>query len=93
METTSVKDILVPALDELDKRVRKIERLALETLRKTAGATLLSALKQDAKDRREALIEKKGEGQPEELPSPFDFPWTDLAKAVCGVTTEEWTRL
>jgi hypothetical protein len=72
------------------ERVRRVERLALETLRKTAGATLLTALKQDAKDRREALIEKKGEVQPEDLPNRFDLPWIDLAGAVCGVTSQDW---
>ena len=74
------------------ERVRRIEKLALETLRKTAGATLLTALKQEAENRREALIEETGEGQPEELPSRFGTPWSILAAAVCGVTTDEWKR-
>lgn len=79
------------SLSTTRERVRRIEKLALETLRKTAGATLLTALKQEAEGRREALTEK-GEGQPKDLPNSFDLPWTDLAAAVCGVTTEEWMK-
>jgi hypothetical protein len=46
--------------------------------------TLRRAVEEIAKDRREALTEK-GEVQPEDLPSRFRLPWTDLAAAVCGV--------
>jgi len=73
--------------------VERLEAQALGQLRQQASQEVLRAVEEAAKEIREAFNEGRPGTVPEVSPSPFDFPWTDLALSVCRLLTEDWTRI
>lgn len=75
------------------EQIRRLLGGLVRQLRQEAKPELLRAVEQDVATIRAALIDEHGVIRIEDIPRPFDLPWTDLALEICEISSRDWASL